>query len=138
MEGSNAVYSFQDFHRNGDKNFFGDRPAVYGFANYGQDGKVKIGEGKNASQRLRTQKGVLKETTLKNRDKTEGFLLFSCGSGTISVDKLRSHNLRLIIERLLQINFDVPQIERGKKRIEQHVVPDEEELALAVELSKWV
>ena len=139
LEGSHAVYSFNDFHRHGDLNFFGDRPAVYGFANYGQDGKVKIGEGKNASQRLRTQKGVLKETTLKNRDKTEGFLLFSCGSGTISVDKLRSHNLRLIIERLLQINFKIPLDKKtGKKRREQHVVPDKNELDLALELSKWV
>ena len=138
MEGSRAVYTFSDFHRYKDVNFFGDRPAVYGFANYGQDGKVKIGEGKNASQRLRAQKGVLKETTLKNRDKTEGFLLFSCGSGTISVDKLRSHNLRLIIERLLQINFKVPLIAEGEKRKEQHVIPDEDELDLAVKLSKWV
>jgi len=139
MEGSRAVYTFSDFHRYKDVNFFGDRPAVYGFANYDREEKVKIGEGKNASQRLRTQKTVLKDTTLKNMDKTEGFLLFSCGSGKMKDDPLRSRNLRLAIEALLQINFKIPLDKKtGKKRREQHVVPDKNELDLALELSKWV
>ena len=149
MKDGHAVYTFDDFLKyksnhppqtsDKDNNFFGDRPAVYGFANYDREEKVKIGEGKNASKRLREQKTVLKQTTLKNMDKTEGFLLFSCGSGKMKDDPLRSRNLRLAIEALLQINFKIPLDKKtGKKRREQHVVPDENELKLALKLSKWV
>lgn len=136
-EEGRKTFSFNEFHRKGDKNFFGDRPGIYLFtstierkdgneyvAKVDDDYVVKVGETRNLSQRLRTHKGKLMVNA------TQGLIIFCCTKeNTWEHDPLNSSELRLTIERILQANF-----ETGKSRTEKWVTPTAVEWDIAEEI----